>query len=292
MVNEFLDYLRYEKNRSPQTVKIYADALAHFRAFFTALDPELDWTLIDADIVRDWMEHMMLKGNAAASVQQRLSAVKAFYHFAMARHYVQANPALLVQPPKKSRPLPHFVREDEMDRLLAPALWRDTLDDIRARTIIMMFYETGIRLSELTGLDDADVDFDNAQVKVLGKRNKQRVVPMGGELLQQAALYRERRNAETPRTEPAFFTDRHGRRLKPACVRRLVQKLLAQVTTMKKKSPHVLRHSFATAMLNHGADIESVRKLLGHASLSTTEIYTHTTFEQLKQIYTNAHPRA
>lgn len=292
MIDEFLKYLRYEKNRSQCTVKAYADDLAAFQQFFRQLDAQLDWPNIDADIVRDWLEHMMLKGNSAASVQRRLSAVKTFYHYALARHLVDVNPVLMVQPPKKSKPLPQFVKESEVNRLLDDLQWTDSLDDIRARTIIILFYETGMRLSELVGLDDTSVDFDNRQVKVHGKRDKQRVIPLTSEALGAVSAYLDKRSVEVPQLEKALFVDNHGHRLTPSAVRLIVQRNLAKVTTMKKKSPHVLRHSFATAMLNHGADIESVRKLLGHESLSTTEIYTHTTFEQLRQVYTNAHPRA
>lgn len=292
MLDAFLQYLRYEKNRSVHTVKAYADDLHAFQQFFKTLEGQLDWSMIDADVVRDWMEHMMQEGNTASTVQRRLSALKTFYHFAVSRHLVAANPVLLVQPPKKERPLPQFVKENEINRLLDDYPWRDCFADVRARTIIMLFYETGIRLSELIGLNDAAVDFDNHQIKVHGKRNKERVVPFAQEMETVLKHYLKCRNAELPHLDDAFFVNNRGRRMDTQQVRRLVEKHLAAVTTMKKKSPHVLRHSFATAMLNHGADIESVRKLLGHESLSTTEIYTHTTFEQLRQVYTNAHPRA
>lgn len=292
MLDAFLQYLRYEKNRSVHTVKAYADDLHTFQQFFKTLEGQLDWSMIDADVVRDWMEHMMQEGNTASTVQRRLSALKTFYHFAVSRHLVAANPVLLVQPPKKERPLPQFVKENEINRLLDDYPWRDCFADVRARTIIMLFYETGIRLSELIGLNDAAVDFDNHQIKVHGKRNKERVVPFAQEMEMALKHYLKCRNAELPHLDDAFFVNNRGRRMDTQQVRRLVEKHLAAVTTMKKKSPHVLRHSFATAMLNHGADIESVRKLLGHESLSTTEIYTHTTFEQLRQVYTNAHPRA
>ena len=292
MLDAFLPYLRYEKNRSAHTVKAYADDLHAFQQFFQTLEGQLDWQTIDADVVRDWMEHMMLEGNTASTVQRRLSALKTFYHFAVSRHLVQVNPVLLVQPPKKERPLPQFVKENEINRLLDDYPWRDCFSDVRARTIIMLFYETGIRLSELIGLDDVAVDFDNHQIKVHGKRDKQRIVPFAQEMVTSLKQYLKCRNAELPHLDNAFFVNNRGRRMDAQQVRRLVEKHLAAVTTMKKKSPHVLRHSFATAMLNHGADIESVRKLLGHESLSTTEIYTHTTFEQLRQVYTNAHPRA
>ena len=178
-----------------------------------------------------------------------------------------------------------------MDRLLADDMWTDEMGDLRARTIILMFYSTGIRLSELTGLDRASVDLAAQQLKVRGKGNKERLIPFGSELQKALRLYTERRDAETPSDSQAFFVGDDGLRMTSQQVRQLVQHHLSRVTTMKKRSPHVLRHTFATAMLNNEAGIESVKKLLGHSKLSTTEIYTHTTFEQLRRAYAKAHPR-
>ena len=180
-----------------------------------------------------------------------------------------------------------------MDRLIdQPEMWGESYREFRARTIIILLYETGIRLSELLGLNDADVDMTASQLKVTGKRNKQRIVPFGHELATLLADYMRLRDEQTLKQEPALFLNDKGRRISKAQVERIVHEGLSKVTTMKKRSPHVLRHSFATAMLNNGAGLESVRKLLGHESVATTEIYTHTTFEQLKRVYENAHPRA
>ena len=180
-----------------------------------------------------------------------------------------------------------------MDRLIDDdRLWGEGYNEVLARTIIIMFYETGIRLAELVGLDDTDVDFVNCTVKVTGKRNKQRIVPFGKELATELSRYVEARDAEVVRATTGMFLDLKGRRVSRHKVEAMVRESLAKVTTMKKRSPHVLRHSYATAMLNNGAGLESVKKLLGHQSISTTEIYTHTTFEQLKRVYKQAHPRA
>ena len=235
---------------------------------------------------------MMDKGNNATSINRRLSALRSFYRFALSRKLVSKDPAHSITGPKRSKPLPQFLKDREMDRLLQPDLWTDGYEDVRNRTIVMTFYETGIRLSELTGLDDDTVDFVNHQLKVTGKRNKQRIIPFGDELDSALRSYIERRNAElTNRTEGLFLTSK-GERMTPEQVRKSVQRNLSKVCTLKKRSPHVLRHTFATAMLNNKAGIESVKKLLGHESLTTTEIYTHTTFEQLKREYSDAHPRA
>ena len=292
MIQRFLDYLKFERNRSNLTVKNYGDDLRAFETFCKDQNEPISWEAVDADVIRNWMEHMMDKGNNATSINRRLSALRSFYRFALSRKLVSKDPAHSITGPKRSKPLPQFLKEREMDRLLQPDLWTDGYEDVRNRTIVMTFYETGIRLSELTGLDDDAVDFVNHQLKVTGKRNKQRIIPFGDELDSTLRSYIERRNAElTNRTGGLFLTSK-GERMTTEQVRKSVQRNLSKVCTLKKRSPHVLRHTFATAMLNNKAGIESVKKLLGHESLTTTEIYTHTTFEQLKREYSDAHPRA
>ena len=291
VVDLFLVYLRHERNRSEQTVRRYETSLRDFEAYFHALDADLDWASVDADVIRGWMMSMMDRGNCASTVDTGLSALRSFYRFALARKLVDRDPAHAITGPKKRKPLPQFVRESQMDELLDKEQWGDDIDDVRARTIIILLYEAGLRRSELTGLDDGDVDFAAGQLKVTGKRNKQRIVPFGQEVAEQLQRYVELRDKEITRTDGALFVDRHGRRMTGMQVYKVVKRNLTKVTSMKKRSPHVLRHSFATAMLNHDAVLESVRQLLGHESLETTQIYTHTTFEQLKRVYKDAHPR-
>ena len=292
MINEFLNYLKFERNRSDLTIKNYGEDLRAFKEFYRNLDSRLSWKSVDSDIIRDWMESMMDKGNNATSINRRLSALRSFYRFALARKLVDKDPVHGVTGPKKGRPLPQFLKENEMDRLLDAGSWTEGFEDVRDCTIIMTFYETGIRLSELIGLDDSMVDFSNRQLKVTGKRNKQRVIPFGEELLAMFHDYMKCRDKEVNRHSEALFVSAKGRRMTSSQVREAVRKNLSKVCTLKKRTPHVLRHTFATAMLNNKAGIESVKKLLGHESLSTTEIYTHTTFEQLKREYYSAHPRA
>ena len=234
----------------------------------------------------------MDEGNNAASINRRLSALRSFYRFALSRKLVDKDPVHGITGPKKGKPLPQFLKEKEMDRLLEREYWTRSFEDVRDRAIIMTFYETGIRLSELTGLDDKMVDFAEYQLKVTGKRNKQRIIPFGEELCTTLRDYMECRDREVDRLSEALFVTDEGQRMSASLVRERVKRSLSKVCTLKKRSPHVLRHTFATAMLNHKAGIESVKKLLGHESLSTTEIYTHTTFEQLKREYSIAHPRA
>lgn len=292
MINEFLNYLKFERNRSDLTIKNYGEDLRAFEEFYGNLDSRLSWESVDSDIIRDWMESMMDKGNNATSINRRLSALRSFYRFALARKLVDKDPVHGVTGPKKGRPLPQFLKENEMDRLLDAESWMDSFEDVRDRMVIMTFYETGVRLSELIGLDDSMVDFSNRQLKVTGKRNKQRVIPFGEELLVTLRDYMKRRDKEVNRQSEALFVSAKGRRMTSSQVREAVRKNLSKVCTLKKRTPHVLRHTFATAMLDNKAGIESVKKLLGHESLSTTEIYTHTTFEQLKREYYSAHPRA
>ena len=291
-VKNFLSYLQNERNYSELTVQSYSKDLEEFEKFYKQLDSQLSWENIDSDIVRAWMESMMDKGHTATTVNRRLSALRSFYRFALANGLVDHNPAHAVKGPKKRKPLPQFLKEREMDELLDPALWINKYEHVRARTILLLFYTTGIRLAELISLDDDAVDFARQEIRVTGKRRKQRVIPFGKELYDTLREYMERRDSEVTRTDNALFVTRKGKRMNRNQVRYEVSKNVARVSTIKKRTPHVLRHTFATAMLNHEAEIESVKKLLGHESLSTTEIYTHTTFEQLRKVYKNAHPRA
>ncbi len=293
MIEKFLNYLRYERNRSELTVVSYERSLRDFEAYFKNRDSQLSWESVDSDIIRDWMESMMDKGDMATTVNRCLSAVRSFFRFALSRELVTHDPSHVVKGPKKQKPLPQFVRENEMDRLIdRKEMWGTDYKSVRARTIILLFYSTGVRLAELIGLNSLDVDFASHQLKVTGKRNKQRIIPFGEELETALNEYIALRDDLVGGPTEALFTNEEGARVSRTLVTKLVKDHLSQVTTLKKRSPHVLRHSFATAMLNNGAGLESVRKLLGHESVATTEIYTHTTFEQLKKVYKDAHPRA
>lgn len=293
MIEKFLDYLRYERNRSVLTVKCYEQSLRDFESYFKNRDSQLSWESLDSDVIRDWMESLMDKGDMASSVNRNLSAVRSFFYFALSHGLVEHDPSHVVRGPKKQKPLPQFVRESEIDRLIdTPAYWGSEYNDVRARTIIILFYSTGIRRAELIGLNTKDVDFVTRQLKVTGKRNKQRLIPFGDEVEKALRDYIALRDQIVGRPTDALFTQEDGERITISRVASLVKEHLSQVTTLKKRSPHVLRHSFATAMLNNGAGLESVRKLLGHESVATTEIYTHTTFEQLRKVYKDAHPRA
>lgn len=287
----FLEYLRYERNYSEHTVKCYRRDLSKFEAYFKAVDEALDFTHVDADIVRRWVMSQMDEGLTATTVNRMLSSLRSFYRYLLSRGKILADPMVKVKGPKKKKPLPVFVKEADMDKILDGDGFQRNFEGMRDRVIVEMFYETGLRRSELTGLKDADVDFSARQVKVLGKRNKHRIVPFGEELERDLQAYLSERDSLFASCD-AFFVNKKGEPLADGAVYRIVKRVLSGVVTLKKRSPHVLRHTFATSMLNHRAELEAVKELLGHKSLMTTEVYTHTTFEELKKVYEQAHPRA
>lgn len=292
MKNDFLNYLKYEKRRSDNTVSSYNKDLTAFEEYFKVLDSQLTWQTIAPADIRLWMESMMDKGNTATSINRRLSALRSFYKFAKSRQLLEVDPTIKIVGPKKEKPLPQFLKESEINTLLDNFQWGETFIDVRNKTIITTFYETGMRLSELIGLNLADINFLTQEIKVTGKRNKQRIIPFGESLKAQLLHYLAIVEKEQLPQNNALFITRTANRIAKQTVEGIVKKYLSLVTTLKKRSPHVLRHTFATTLLNNNAQIENVKELLGHQSLSTTEIYTHTTFEHLKKVYGNAHPRA
>ena len=295
-IKDFIDYLQFERNYSRKTIEEYQADLEAFKRFYEAIDKDLTWAEMPADIIRQWVVEMMDNGNAATSVRRRLSSLRSFYKFLLRRKLVTRDPVHNMPGPKVEKKLPAYVRETEMDRLFDGDFFGEDYQGCRDRMILLTFYSTGMRLSELVGLTDKDVDLDQMQLKVTGKRNKQRIIPYGDEFGDSLRQYLAERDAFAQQFASGctnlFLDERNGQQISPVRVRNIVKKYLSLVTTQQRNSPHVLRHTFATAMLNHKADLQSVKELLGHESLSTTEIYTHTTFEQLKEMYNQAHPRA
>ena len=230
MIEKFLDYLKYERNRSELTVQSYERSLREFESYFKNREGQLSWESIDSDVIRDWMESLMDKGDMASTVNRCLSAVRSFYRFALSRRLVKHDPSHVVKGPKKQKPLPQFVRENEMDRLLdIKEMWGSQYKDVRARTIIITFYSTGVRLAELVGLNTADVDFTSHQLKVTGKRNKQRIIPFGAELEKELQNYIALRDAEVGHATDPLFTSEKGERIKRSQVEKLVKDHLSQV---------------------------------------------------------------
>lgn len=288
----FLEYLKLEKNYSDKTVLSYGTDLQKFEEYLGGVSKDLDLLSVDADLIRDWIVFLMDQGMASTSVNRKLSSLRSFYRYLLRGGYVDVDPMVKIQGPKKKKPLPVFVKEADMDRLLDEADFGTGFEAVRDRLILEVFYLTGMRRSELVGLKDADVDLSSCVVKVTGKRNKQRLIPFADQLKEEMLAYLSVRNDVCTGSCEAFFVRKDGKALTAAAVYLLVRRNLAKVVTLKKKSPHVLRHSFATSMLNNKAEIEAVKELLGHESLMATEVYTHTTFEELKKVYEQAHPRA
>jgi len=287
-----LDYLRLERNYSEKTIVAYGTDLREFEEYLKKTEAELDLKKAHSDNVRNWMVSLLEEGRSETSVNRKLSSLRSFYRFLLSRKKVTVNPMLKVTGVKMKKPLLSFAREMEMDRLFDETSFEDSFEGFRDRMILEMFYATGMRLSELIGLNDADVDFSAKLIKVTGKRNKQRLIPFGDELEEDLRLYIKIRNEAMLQEAKAFFVLKDGRRMYPMVVYRIVKRNLSKVVTLRKRSPHVLRHTFATVMLNDGAGLQAVKDLLGHKSLVTTEVYTHATFEELKKVYEQAHPRA
>ncbi|MBR6287577.1 MAG: tyrosine recombinase XerC [Bacteroidaceae bacterium] len=292
LVTSFLEYLRLERNYSEQTVQGYYADLTKFGSFVKNSAEGVSWEKVDTDIIRNWVVSLMDEGEKPTSVNRRLSAVRSFYRYLLKRGVIGVNPASKVLGPKKPKRLPMFVRESEVDKLLDDVSFEQNYKGHRDKLIIMILYMTGLRASELAGLNVSDIDFSSSQLKVLGKRNKQRIVPFDRELEVAIKDFLRLRESFCGDSNPALLLNNRGGRMLRTSITNVVKKWLSAVSTSEKRSAHVLRHTFATSMLNHDADLESIRQLLGHESLATTEIYTHTTFEELKKIYKNAHPRA
>lgn len=292
LTDSFLDYLRYERNYSDDTVKAYGEDIRQFQEFGGEDVGFQSPSEVVVDVVREWMIHLMNLGYATTSVNRKLSSLRSYYKYLLRKGEVKVDPLRKITGPKNKKNLPVFVKESEMNRLLDDEDFGEGFEGCRDHLVIAMFYATGMRLSELIGLDDGDVDFAASVIKVTGKRNKQRLIPFGEELRAEMEAYVKQRDESVPVRSGAFFVRKTGERLYPNIVRKIVTRNLSKVVTVKKRSPHVLRHTFATSMLNHDAELGAIKELLGHESLATTEIYTHTTFEELKKVYNQAHPRA
>ena len=292
LIDSFLDYLRYERNYSNYTIEAYSKDLRQFEEY-VKLNKESVFVPgdVDADLVRSWIVSLMDEKISSVSVNRKLSSLKSFFKFLMKQGSISVNPLRLITGPKTKKPLPYFVRDKEMELLLDGDGFDEDFEGVRDRLILEMLYDTGIRRSELIGIQDFDVDFGAMQIRVTGKRNKQRLIPFAEGLKNLIQAYTEVRNREVGSESGWFFVRKNGEQLSAGIVYTIVKKKLSEIPTLAKRSPHVLRHSFATSMLNNGAELNAVKELLGHSSLASTSVYTHTTFEELKKVY-HAHPRA
>lgn len=289
----FLQYLQTEKRYSPHTVRSYCNDLDQFFLFLSAQALQDDPVLVSSHDIRAWIVNMLDNNYSSVSVHRKISSLRVFYRYLRKEGHLKNDPLEKVVLPKKKKRLPVFVEEGAMNTLLDDCSFGDDFAGLRNRTIIEMLYLTGMRRAELIGLKDNDVDLAGGTIKVTGKRNKQRIIPIIPGFTKSLEEYIRLRSAKMPQEVNGWFfiTDK-GNKLYDKYVYNAVTGYLKMVTTIEKKSPHVLRHTFATHMLNHGADLNSIKELLGHANLSATQVYTHNTFEKLRKIYKQAHPRA
>lgn len=293
-IKPFLSYLRYERGYSPLTVAAYERDLLQFEAFVraNAEGSAIDVRSIDADCVRSWMVSLLDRSMASSSVNRKLSSLKSFFKFLLKQGVLSESPVRLVVGPKMSHPLPSFVKEREMADLLDGSSFSSDFEGVRDRLLLEMLYQTGLRRSELVGIRHADIDMEAMQLRVNGKRNKQRIIPFAERLKEMIVHYVSEKEKEVSADDSMhLFVRKNGKPLTGSIVYRIVRERLSGIPMLAKCSPHVLRHSFATSMLNDGAELNAVKELLGHGSLASTSVYTHITFEELKKMY-HAHPRA
>lgn len=289
----FLDYLRFEKRYSDHTLLSYKTDLEQFEGFCEEENTGSGIAGADVRIIRSWIIRLMEAGLSTRSVNRKISTLKTFYRHLMRRQIIRINPMDKVLSPRQSKQLPAFVEADKMDQLLDGHDFGEDFSGWRNRLVIELLYITGMRQAELIGLKDQDVDLHELTIRVTGKRNKQRIIPFDRAYVNVIRSYMDLRNEAFPGRETThlLLTDK-GRPLYPRFVYKVVNSYLRFVTTMEKRSPHILRHTFATHMLNRGADLNAIKEILGHANLSATQVYTHNTFEKLITIYKQAHPRA
>lgn len=291
-VDSFLQYLQKERKYSLNTVQAYENDLLEFSEF---CEKRLSKDVLNVGVsdVREWIVEMSDGSGAVGvrTVKRRISALRSFYKYLRREGLVSKNPAAVLVLPKASKPLPKFFREEEMGRLLDDVMTGDEFQDRRDKLIIDLFYQTGVRVSELVEIKDSDIDMGRGMLRVFGKRRKERLIPIGGKLLKEIEAYKAKRNTEVGK-KSELFVRKNGEKLYRRGVYDVVHRSLTKVSSLKKRSPHVLRHTFASTMLNNGADIYAVKALLGHSSLAATEVYTHSSFAKLIKTYKTAHPRA
>lgn len=293
MRETFLKYLQFEKRYSKHTSISYATDLIQLEKFLSEYYPEASYQTVTHNQLRHWIISLVESGLNARSVNRKIATLRAFYKFLLKREEIRHDPTWKLQALKTSKKLPHFVNENEMVRLLDQCEFKDDFNGMRDRLILEMLYSTGIRLSELLNLTHGDIDYNNRTIKVLGKRNKERIIPFSQNLQRVLQRYTDHKiNYDLMKGNGYLLVTMEGEQCYPMFIYRTVKKYLNIFTTLEKRSPHVLRHTFATHLLNKGAELNAVKDLLGHSSLAATQVYTHNSLEKLKSVFDQAHPKA
>jgi integrase/recombinase XerC len=289
----FDNYLRFEKRYSGHTIRGYRDDLEAFWGYLKAEFGEMGVREIKAAMIRSWLAGLKDGGMSSRSVNRKISSLRSFFKYLLRMGEVEQSPVAAVIAPKTAKRLPVFVEQENMAELFGEVEFPDSWEGLTDRLILALLYNTGMRLSELINLREGQIDGGNRVIKVLGKGNKERVIPASGALMAAVEDYRRKKRVLlVGADQEVLLVGKKGKKLYPQYVYRVVRHYLKQITTIEKKSPHVLRHTFATHLMNEGAELNSVKELLGHASLAATQVYTHNTIEKLKDIYKKAHPKA
>jgi integrase/recombinase XerC len=291
-ISSFVDYLTFEKRYSVHTIRSYRDDLDAFAVYLAAEFGGMELRAITAAVVRSWLASLKDAELSSRSVNRKISSLRSFYKYLLRVGAVEQSPMAAIIGPKAGKRLPVFVEERDMAVLFGEVRFADDWEGLTDRLLLALLYHTGMRLSELLGLKEGLVDSGNRTIKVLGKGNKERVIPVSGVLVGMVEEYKEKKRFLGGADGEVLLVGKKGKKLYAKYVYRVVREYLAQVTTIEKKSPHVLRHTFATHLMNAGAELNSVKELLGHASLAATQVYTHNTIEKLKDVYKRAHPKA
>tara|TARA_B100001758_G_C18403234_1_gene610349 strand:- start:471 stop:1340 length:870 start_codon:yes stop_codon:yes gene_type:complete len=285
---KFINYLSSERRFSNHTIVAYSTDISQFFSFLSENFKIKDKVSeINFQIVRSWIALLLEKGVSARSVNRKISTLKTYFRYLIREQVIIESPMLRVVTPKSKKRLPVFIEEHQMQSLLNEIEFEDGFIGERDKLIIELFYVTGIRLSELINIKISDINSNNSLIKVLGKRNKERLIPLSKHILNNIKIFIDKHNLKN-----YLFTNLNGTKVYSKLVYRIVKKHISKISSVNKKSPHILRHTFATHMLNNGADINAIKELLGHANLSATQVYTHNTIEKLKLVYKQAHPRA
>jgi integrase/recombinase XerC len=288
-VISFIEYLQFEKRYSKHTIISYQNDLDQFFQFLLSQYETADIKQITPSMVRTWLAELKGDEMTAKSINRKISTLKSFFKYQLRQGLVATSPMTTITSPKISKRLPSFVEEKHLDTLFNHVEFADDWVGSTKKMVMQLLYNTGMRLSELINLKESQIDYSYKQIKVLGKGNKERIIPVNEELLNSLKLYA---NSKPEGSAENIFVSKKGKQLQPRYVYGFVRENLALVTTVKKKSPHVLRHSFATHLMNNGAELNAVKELLGHSSLAATQIYTHNTIEKLKEVFAKAHPKA